>query len=195
MAIGLGTQNKRHVYLAAGLLAVVAVLAAWEIQGAMRHAPTQPLQRPANAVKLHPTAMPARNADWALMGFHLRIDELARSEKIDYSADGKDVFATAPVVPIEPVVAPPRPVEVTPPPPPAPPGPPPMDLKYLGFAESDPGKLNALFMHGDDIYMAKVGDIMFHRFRVGVIQESHAQVTDLTSNNTQNISIASIAAN
>lgn len=195
MAIALGTQNRRQVYLATALLTVVAVLTAWEIRGAMRTAPTQALHRPLTPVKLQATGKPARNADWALMGFHLRIDELARSEKVDYSAVGKDVFSTAAVAPIEPVVAPPRPVVAILPPAPVPPGPPPMDLKYLGFAVSDPGKLNALFMHGDDIYMAKTGDIMFHRFRVGVILESHAQVTDLTSNNTQNISIASIAAN
>jgi hypothetical protein len=194
MAIALGTQNKRQVYLAVGLIAVVVLLAAWETLGSTRHPPSQVLQ-PATTLKSKSTAKPAKNADWQLMGFHLRIDELARSESVDYSADGKDVFSAATVLPIEPVLAPPRPVEVAPPPLPAPPGPPPMDLKYLGFAESDPGKLNALFMHGDDIYMAKAGDIMFHRFRVGVIQESHAQVTDLTSNNTQNIPIASVAAN
>jgi hypothetical protein len=192
MAIALGTQNKRQVYLAAGLLAVVALLTAWETLGAMRHAPKQALQ-PVSALKMKSTAKPARTTDLPLMGFHLRIDELARSEKVDYSVDGKDVFSAAVVPTIEPVLAPPRPVEVAPAPPPTPPGPPPMDLKYLGFAESDPGKLNALFMHGDDIYMAKAGDIMFHRFRVGVIEESHAQVTDLTSNNTQNIPIVSVA--
>jgi len=191
MAIALGTQNKRQVYLATGLVAVVAVLAAWEIYGAFGHAPAQAMPRPAPSLRSEATAKPARVANWSTMGFHLRLDELARSENIDYSADGKDVFSTAPAAPpIEVAVAPPRPLAVTPPPPPAPAGPPPMDLKYLGFAESDPGKLSALFMHGDDIYVAKSGDIMFHRFKVGVIQESHAQVTDLTSNNTQNIGIA-----
>jgi len=187
MKVALGTRNKRQVYLAAGLLSVVAILAAWELIGSGGHGPAPVVARPVNAVKPQHPGKPARTA----MGFHLRMDQLARSESLDYSADGKDVFS-APAPPIvEAALAPARPAPVVPAPSPVPAGPPPMDLKYLGFAQSDPGNMSALFMHGDDIYVAKSGDIMFHRFKVGAIQESRAQVTDLTSNNTQNIGIAS----
>jgi hypothetical protein len=39
------------------------------------------------------------------------------------------------------------------------------------------------------MFMAKTGDIMFHRFRVGLIQPTSVQVTDLTRNLTQNIAV------
>ena len=66
-----------------------------------------------------------------------------------------------------------------------------MNLKYLGYAESGGStNMSALILHGDDMFVAKTGDIMFHRFRVGSIQVSSVQVTDLTDNRTQSIPVA-----
>jgi hypothetical protein len=188
MAIAMGTENKKQVALASVLLAVLILLGGWEIHGAMRSGSAVVRQ----AVGSHPQHSERMSRKTELTGaeFRLRIHELDRSENMDYTNDGRNIFSNVEPIVIKAPLAPVRPL--TPPIPAAVPENkrlPSMDLKYLGFAESNPGKLSALLIRGDDIFLAKTGDIMFHRFRVGTIQTSSVLVTDLTSNITQTIAI------
>jgi hypothetical protein len=141
-------------------------------------------------------AGPVRKSNRSRLDPVLRIEELDRSELVEYTGTGRDVFSpmAEPVV-VESPLASARPSDIAASLPPLaePPKPPSMDLKYLGFAQTEDKTYSALFTHGDDMFMAKTGDIMFHRFRVGVIQPASVQVTDLTHNFTQNIAVAAAA--
>ena len=186
-------QNKRQAYLAAGLCSVVVLLGAWEAFGGGTQRVSPPLPQVASRGRLMRSASDAGRAGETQAGpLRLRADELARSENVDYAREGRDVFSTAlPPVPVEAPIAPARPEPSVVAAAPLPAGPPPMDMKYLGFAETDSGKLTALFMHGDDFLTAHTGDIVFHRFRVGAIQAATAQVTDLSTNDSRTISVVS----
>jgi len=197
MAIALGTENKRQVQLAVALGIALVAVAGYEIYNSMGKSPSPtPAVRPIANPTLHAVAPPATTAkksNRSRLDPVLRIDQLSRSETVEYTGTGRDVFSpVAEPVPIESALASGRGVDLaaTPPEPVEPPKPPPMDLKYLGYTQTKDKTLTALFTHGDDIFMAKTGDIMFHRFRVGVILPASVQVTDLTHNYTQSISVA-----
>ena len=191
MAIAMGTDNKRQVQLVVGLFIVIAAIAGWEIHNSTGTSSAHVAIKPVNAAH---AVNAGRKSNRSRIDPVLRIEELDRSEQVEYTGTGRDVFS--PVLPPVVVESPlasgragdiaaslPAPVE--------PPKPPSMDLKYLGFAQTTDKTYTALFTHGDDMFMAKTGDIMFHRFRVGVIQPASVEVTDLTHNRTQNITAAS----
>jgi hypothetical protein len=190
MAIALGTQNKRQVRLAAGLVAAIVVIGGWEGYNAMGTSSAKAAVKP--VTPLRAAAAPVRKSNRSRLDPVLRIDELDRSELVEYTGTGRDVFSPmAEPVAVESPLAPARPGDIAASLPPLvePPKPPSMDLKYLGFAQTTDKTYTALFTHGDDMFMAKTGDIMFHRFRVGLIQPTSVQVTDLTRNLTQNIAV------
>lgn len=206
MAIRLGTENKRQVYMVIVLFSFIAVYGGWKLYSefsapaptvhpvpapqpvAAVHAPGQ--VNPASAAAAQgPEAQKLTNAG---LDPSLHFGALSRTEEVVYRGTGRNIFSaeSAPVVRIEAPAKSARESQATaaavkatyePPKPPA------IDLKYFGYAQSKDKSIRAFFVRGDDIFLAKSGDVVDHRYKVGAILAGSAQVTDLSYNNTQTL--------
>lgn len=192
MKLSLGTENNNQVKLAILLVTGVVAIGGLEVHSYLGVKASQVSAAPARKSEVTmSTGRSSRKLGNLRHALALRLEELARSERVEYGSQGRNIFSreSAPI-PIEAPLIPARPsLVVSPEPAPEPPKPPTIDLKYLGYAQSKDATFSALLVHGDDIFMAKSGEIIFHRYKVGVIQPASVRVTDLSYDNTQTIAV------
>jgi hypothetical protein len=212
MAIPLGTENKRQVYLVAGLFVVIFAIGGYELYGSFGGSSTPPPAAiPSPAAVPSANARPAGGARSASGSQNaaggdaekltntgldptVHFEKLEQSEKVEYAGTGRNIFsADSGPVKIETPLSPARTdaAVVLPAGPPPAPKPPSIDLKYFGYTQAkDKDKtIKAFFMHGDDVFMARSGEIVDHRYKVGSIQPASVEVTDLSYNNTQKLTL------
>ncbi|HUH64137.1 MAG TPA: hypothetical protein VLZ50_14120 [Terracidiphilus sp.] len=204
MALQVGAENKKQVYILVGLFAVIVAIGGKEIYSTFA-GPSTPAARPA----VQPAAG-ARGSSYAArlaagqgkdaqklsntdLDPTLHLDKLAQSESIEYSGTGRNIFSAESAPAIEQAAAPARPeqpdepIATTPPPPP---GPPAIDLKYFGYTQAPDKTLQAFFVHGEDIFVARPGEIVDHRYKVNSIKPFSVEITDLGYNNTQTVPLS-----
>jgi hypothetical protein len=204
MALQMGAENKKQVYLLVGLFAVIVAIGGWELYSTFA-GPSTPAVRPAaqpaagargSSYAARLAAGPAKDAQKLSdsdLDPTLHLDKLAQSESVEYSGTGRNIFSaeSAPAIP-EPLKdarndTPDTPTVTQPPPPP---GPPAIDLKYFGYTQSPDKTLEAFFVHGDDIFLAHPGEIVDHRYKVNAIKPTSVEITDLGYNNTQTLPLS-----
>lgn len=201
MALPLGIENKRQVYLLAVLGVIILAAGGWEIYSSFSGPPSSPPPPVAQVPALRAPAQQssssagadAQKLTNAAIDPSLHFAKLAESEDVEYAGTGRNIFSPDSAPPIEKQLASARPNQTNlpptlPTPPPAPVAPP-IDLKYFGYSRDPDKALKAFFVRGDDIFMAHPGEIVDHRFKVNSIQPLSVEVTDLAYNNTQKINI------
>jgi len=201
MAMALGTENKRQVVLVVVLFAFIFAFGGWQIYHSF-FAPSAPTSRPIpvpTVSALHAT-MPGTSSPMAgpdaqrlanaSLDPTIQFGKLEQSEQVEYSGAGRNIFSadSAPVMIERPLAGarnlPPAPIV-----PQGPPRPPVIDLKYFGYTLAKDKTFQAFFVHGEDIFMARTGEIVDHRYKVGTILPASVQVTDLGYNNTQTLPV------
>lgn len=213
MALPLGTENKRQVYILIALAVVIVCVGGYEIKDnffSSAPAPARPVPAvaatarpsgsqpaPANgrattanpSATSGPEAIKLSNAD---IDPALHLDKLALSEQVEYMGTGRNIFSaqSAPARIETPLTGarPGQPGQAAvnaAPLVPEKPKPPPIDLKYFGYTLAKDKSLQAFFSRGDDIFIARSGEIIDHRYKVGAIMPASVQVTDMGYNNTQ----------
>jgi hypothetical protein len=213
MAIPLGTENKRQVYIAVALLAIVVAGGIYELHDYFGgpSTPPPPVTAPKSAASSNSRTGSAGKAatggqnspgpDAEKLGNEnidpaVHFDKLAQSEDVEYAGTGRNIFSAESIqvnIPI--AAAPARPNQAgnvtLPPAGPVVPQPPAIDLKYFGYTMAKDKSLKAFFTHGEDVFMARTGEVVDHRYKVGAIQPGSVQITDLGYNNTQTLALTS----
>lgn len=201
MALQMGTENKRQVYILVALVVVIAAAGGFELFGSLGGS-SNPPSTPAPAVqKTAPTKTSATTASAGPDATKLtnegidpalHVAKLAQSEDVVYEGTGRNIFSaeSAPVIIEKPVLTG-RNIPVAPVVPVVPevPKPPAIDLKYFGFTQGANKTFQAFLSHGDDIFVARAGDVVDHRYKIVAVLPSGVQVTDLGYNNTQTVPI------
>jgi hypothetical protein len=198
MAMRLGIENKRQVVVLIVLFAFILGFGGWQLYQAIAgpSAPARPAAQAAptngeaaNMTAAGPEAQKLSNAD---IDPSLHFDKLAQSEDVEYAGTGRNIFsAEAAPLPIEtPLKGARNDAAGVPALASGLPKPPAIDLKYFGYSEGKDKVLEAFFVHGDDIFMARTGQIVDHRYKVGAIHPLNVEVTDLAYNNTQTLTLS-----
>jgi hypothetical protein len=208
MALQIGAENKKQVYILTVLFVIILGAGGYELfsnfsgpSAAPAPAGPPPSARPTAAAhgaqkQAAPAGQEAKKLSNEGIDPTLHFDQLAQSEDVEYQGNGRNIFSasSAPASidrPIAPARPPGGPNLVTAPPAPVVPKAPAIDLKYFGYSESPDKLRQAFFVHGDDIFMAATGQIVDHRYKVGVIKPGSVEVTDMAYNNTQTLNLSS----
>ena len=206
-----GTEDRKKVAIFASLLGVIVLVAIWQFHslfgGSAASQPMTSAPRPVAGAARTGTGTGGAKPDGLnnSMGNEaqrfsitsnidptLHLAKLAQAEDVEYRGTGRNIFSaeSAPVrieQPIRPARTQPVQIVSTPA---APPQAPPIDLKYFGYSQTRDKSMNAFLMHGDDIFMAKSGEVVDHRYKVNSISPGSVQITDLAYNNTQTLPLA-----
>ncbi len=189
MKLGLESRNKT-IAAAALMVVALALFASWFFGSPSGSTPpVASTTTPTTEVTAAPTVRkkavakiklaPPRSIDPTL-----RFDWLRASEDTKYAGNGRNIFEDqAPIpLPVAPAIV--TKVDNTPPPPPPPP---PILLKFYGFANA-PGETKKIFLsQGEDVFIAREGDIVDRRYRVLHITPMAVEIEDVLNNNRQSI--------
>lgn len=185
----LGTEDKKKTAIAGVLLVVAVVLLVRTFSGGdgnsvpaatappLSSAPSQTSTQTGHKAAARPLL--AQTLDPTL-----RFDLLKSSEDVTYKGNGRDIFRSQSEPPPIPKPLPPdkQPNAVQ-----APRPPPPIDLKFYGFASRRDGYKRIFLSKGEDIFVAKEGDIVDRRYKVVHIGQNSVDVEDVLTNNRQTL--------
>ena len=184
----LGTENKTKTAIAGGLVIVAAfALYNWVFSNTDADTATAAATMAATSTAAQkPGKTGARKGMNVLVAQSLdptlRLDVLKSSEDVTYKGSGRDIFQNQPEPPPVAVIKP-----VINPGPPVPPPPPPIPLKFYGFSGNKSGPKQVFLSKGEDIFIAKEGQIIDRRYKILKIGPNSVEVEDVLTNNRQTL--------
>lgn len=198
MAIRLGTEDKKKRLIATILVSVALTLIAhtvWQLANGPSSSPP-----PAATESAAPAASPnsgsggigksAQHVESATsLDPTLHPEWMAKAENTLYAGTSRNIFSKDSLPPVQQasIEKPVAPARTGPVAPSGPPPPPPIDLKFYGFAKQQNGRKLVFLMHGEDIFIAGVGDIVNGRYKVIQVNSNSVVIEDLAYTNQQTL--------
>jgi hypothetical protein len=200
----LGTENKTKMWIAVGLAVVAVYFGITRLPSMLSAPPAQPTAVPRSAGPNIPAAQPQRRSIsrkgapktavlTPTLDPRLRLDLLKVAENTNYEGSGRNIFrAESEPAPIPRPIVPPtpgpggpggsNPIATNLPPPP-----PPIPLKFFGVATRPGEPKRALLADGEDVFVAKEGDIVDRHYKINKIGVNSVEIQDVLTNNVQTI--------
>jgi len=198
MALKLGAEDKKKVYIAGGLGAVVLILVIKTLLDSFGGGTPAPAPPPVMASTPAPGAArsgssgaheAAKLANIAVdLDPTLHPELMAQAESLEYTGTGRNIFSLT-SMPVE-IPQPVKTARAEPPPPSGPPPPappPPIDLTFFGYSARSSGLRRAFLLKGDDVFIAAEGDVVDHRYKVTKIEKTSVLVEDIPYAHTQSL--------
>jgi len=189
--VKIGTENRTKTIIALVLLVVAVVLVFRAFHGGDEEPPPAPAPA-ATAARPAPGSATGQAAPGATKTARkpppllaqtldptLRFDLLKSSEDVAYKGTGRDIFRSQAQ---EPPIPKPLPMDKQPNAVQTPPPPPPIPLKFYGFANRVDGNKRIFLSKGEDIFVAREGDIVDRRYKVVHIGTNSVEVQDVLTN-------------
>jgi hypothetical protein len=178
--VDLGTEDRKKTWTAIALF-VLAVLAILYEMWPSSPTPTPTAERTtATTTNRGQSATPV----FSKLDPTLRSDLLRGSETVTYQGSGRDIFHSQPEQ-IANVGKVPDPRTKPEPKPPVPSNPP-IPLKFYGFASENNNK-QIFLSQGDDVFVAREGDIVKGRYKVLHVNPNNVEIQDVLGNYSQSI--------
>ena len=200
--MNLGTENRNKVIAAVSLVVIAIVLMATRFSGFLGSGSSSASIPPPAALGDHGSGISVAPAPRATSGHTrptskrqnaaqsldptLRTDLLKVSEDTKYEGTGRNIFKVFVDIPkpIVQVATQTTPEQQGPAPPPPPP---PIDLKFYGYATPAGGTKRIFLAQGEDVFIAREGDIVDRRYKIVRISGTAVEILDVLSNNRQSI--------
>jgi hypothetical protein len=199
--VNLGVENRNKVIAAVSLVVIAIVLMATRFSGFLGsgssgasipppaalgdRASEMPVATAPRTTSRNRTA-PKRQTAAQSLDPTLRTDLLKVSEDTKYEGTGRNIFKVFVDIPRPIVPVTPQP-DVVATGPSLPPPPPPIDLKFYGYATPAGGTKRIFLAQGEDVFIAREGDIVDRRYKVVRISGTAVEILDVLSNNRQSI--------
>jgi hypothetical protein len=190
--VKLGTQDKKKTIVAGVLLVVAAFLLIRMFSGGSQdnEANTPPAPNPAAAAKSK-ARKPARTLLAHSLDPTLRFDLLKNSEDVTYKGNGRNIFSSQAPPPQEIPQPVQNPAQQAAQAAAAAPPPPPSGLKFYGYAGPRNGAKRVFLIKGEDIFLAREGDIVDRRYKIMRVSTTSVEVQDVLTNHTETIPLGS----
>lgn len=198
----LGAENRGKVIAAIALGVILLLIVVTQIGGWLGGTPSTSAAPPAVAPDaaendtprvpaLRPSgrnrqAVGKRESGARSLDPSLRLNLLKDSEETKYEGTGRNIFRVFVEIP-KPVVRPAQQTAQQAPQAYVPPPPPPINLTFYGFATPSGGIKRIFLAKGEDVFIAKEGDIVDRRYKVVRISQNAVEILDVLSNNRQSI--------
>ena len=201
MAIRLGTEDKKKRLIATALGSLALTLIAHTVWQLASGPPSVPPPSRSQAAATAPagtatrvsnqTGGQAQHVESATsLDPTLHPEWMAKAENTVYSGTSRNIFSKNSLPPVQETAAIEKPIASartgsvaasgpTPPPP--------IDLKFYGFASQQNGRKLVFLMHGEDIFIAGVGDIVNGRYKVIQVNNNSVVIEDLAYSNQQTL--------
>jgi hypothetical protein len=182
--VKIGTEDKKKTMIAVVLFVFAVLAVMYELW------PSSSTPEPATRTTAEATAPGGKGRAapvFSKLDPSLRLDLLKGSEDVSYSGSGRDIFhsqaAPEPDKEIEKAPDPRKQAEAAPT---GPPPKPPIPLKFYGFASTN-NKKQIFLAQGEDIFVAKEGDIVKGRYKVLHVNDRNVEIEDVLGNYSQQI--------